>query len=148
MRHARKLLSLSARQWRDLLRAQWSLWRAQWAMRHRPTGALLDRWSAGAVTHTADPRDLPRAREIGEAVRRVALYGVSRPQCLARSLAISTLLENEGIRGGIVRIGVRPQEAKIAAHAWVEFAGEIVGDSWAHVRDFQLLATARGAARR
>lgn len=148
MRLARKLLSLSAREWRDLLAAQWSLWRAQWALRHRPTGALLNDWNAGHATGAADARQLPRAREIGDAVRRVALYGITRPQCLARSLAISSLLEREGISGAIVRIGVRPDDARIAAHAWVEFAGEIVGDSRAHVRGFQLLATAHGAGKR
>lgn len=148
MRLARKLRSLSAREWRDLVAAQWSLWKAQWALRHRPTGALLDDWSVGQATGEADPRQLPRAREIGDAVRRVALYGITRPQCLARSLAISALLEREGIPGAIVRIGVRPDDARLAAHAWVEFSGEIVGDSRAHVRGFQLLATARGSGNR
>lgn len=148
MRLARKLRSLSAREWRDLVAAQWSLWKAQWALRHRPTGALLNDWRVGQATGDADPRQLPRAREIGDAVRRVALYGITRPQCLARSLAISALLEREGIPGAIVRIGVRPDDARLAAHAWVEFSGEIVGDSRAHVRGFQLLATARGAGKR
>lgn len=148
MRLARKLLRLSAREWRDLLLAQWALWRAQRAVGTRPTGALLAQWSAGgAPSSDADPLHLPRAREIGDAVRRAALYGVSRPQCLARSIAISDLLEREGIPGAIVRIGVRPADASLSAHAWVEFAGEIVGDSRAHVRGFQLLATAHGAAK-
>jgi hypothetical protein len=147
MRLARKLLSLTAREWRDLLSAQWALWRAQRAVGSRPTGTLLEQWSAGAADSDADPLQLPRAREIGDAVRRAALYGVSRPQCLARSLAISELLEREGIRGAIVRIGVRPSDASLSAHAWVEYAGEIVGDSRAHVRGFQLLATAHGAAK-
>lgn len=150
MRLVRRLLTLSAREWRDLLAAQWSLWQAQWALRRRPTGALLEDWSAGppASGATADPRQLPRAREIGDAVRRVALHGITRPQCLARSLAITTLLEREGIAGAIVRIGVRPDDARIAAHAWVEFSGEIVGDSRAHVRGFELLATAHGGGKR
>jgi len=148
MRLARRLAALSARQWRDLLAAQWSLWRAQWALRHRPTGELLERWTTQSVSAGADVRHLPRAREIGDAVRRAALYGVSRPQCLARSLAISALLEREGIAGAIVQIGVRPHDERIDAHAWVEYAGEIVGDSRAHVRGFELLATAHGAAKR
>ncbi len=123
------------------------------AMDHQ---AAPHRWPHGPVERApapdgaplADADDLARAREIGDAVRRVALYGITRPQCLARSIAISTMLEGEGIRGAIVRIGVRPDHAKIAAHAWVEFAGEIVGDSRAHVRGFQLLATAHGSSKR
>lgn len=148
MRHARRLLSLSAREWRDLLVAQGTLWWAAWAMRRRPKGELLDQWSTDAAARPADPSRLPRAREVGDAVRRVALYGLSRHECLARSLAISRMLEREGIHGAIVRIGVRPQDARIAAHAWVEYAGEIVGDSWAHVRSFELLATAHGSPKR
>ncbi|MBK6486233.1 MAG: lasso peptide biosynthesis B2 protein [Gemmatimonadetes bacterium] len=149
MHAARKLLSVSRREWRDLLVAQWALWRAEWSMKRRPTGALLAEWRAGGgTTAQADPAALPRAREIGNAVRRAALYGITRPKCLARSLAISTMLEREGIDGAIVRIGVRPDDARIAAHAWVEYSGEIVGDSHAHVRSFQLLATANGPSKR
>lgn len=151
MRVVRKLFSVSARELRDLVVAQWALWRAQWTMKRRPTGELLDQWNAPPTPDEPtlpDAERLPRAREIGDAVRRAALYGITRPQCLARSLAISTMLEREGIRGAIVRIGVRPDNATIAAHAWVEYAGEIVGDSRAHVRGFQLLATAHGSPRR
>lgn len=151
MRVLRKLLSVSAREFRDLLFAQWALWRAQWTIRRRPTGDLMDQWNAPAAPQEGSPpnaEQLARAHEIGDAVRRVALYGITRPQCLARSIAISTMLEGEGIRGAIVRIGVRPDHAKISAHAWVEFAGDIVGDSRAHVRGFQLLATAHGSSKR
>ncbi|MEP7384001.1 MAG: lasso peptide biosynthesis B2 protein [Gemmatimonadota bacterium] len=151
MRVVRKLFSVSAREFRDLLVAQWYLWRAEWTIKRRPTGGLLDQWNASSSSDAVVSRgvgDLPRAREIGDAVRRAALYGISRPKCLARSLAISTMLEREGIRGAIVRIGVRPDDATIAAHAWVEYAGEIVGDSRAHIRGFQLLATAHGSSKR
>jgi len=149
MRLARKLVALPAREWRDLLAAQFALLAAQWRMRARPTGSLLDQWRSGAsTTSDADHRQLQRAREIGNAVRRVALHGLTRPQCLARSLAICEMLEAENIRGAIVRIGVRPQDASITAHAWVEYAGELVGDSPAHVKRFELLATANGALKR
>jgi Transglutaminase-like superfamily len=147
MRLARKLASLSRREWRDMLRAQWALVRAQVRLRTRPRGGLLDRWTAGTTRATAEPAHLERAREIGDAVRRVGLYGVTRPQCLARSLAICELLEREHLPGAIVRIGIRPQASALTAHAWVEFAGEIIGDSRAHVRGYQLLATAHGAAK-
>lgn len=183
MRLARKLFSLSLHQWRDLVRAQAALWQAQWEMRRRPTGELLQQWRAATSAPTATSTDtapvargesptpppvtsaspslpspspqlaqtavgatqLVRAREIGEAVRRVALYGVTRPQCLARSMAITALLAREGIHGAVVRIGVRQQSRALLAHAWVEYGGEVVGDSRAHVRAFALLATAKGA---
>lgn len=146
MRLRHKLLRLSRREWRDLAAAELALLRAEWRLRTRPKGGLVDRWSAGREVVAADRSRLPRAAAIGDAVRRVALVGFPRSQCLARSLAICELLEREGIDGAIIRIGVRPQDATLAAHAWVEFGGEIVGDSRAHVRAFQLLATARGGA--
>ena len=148
MRLVRKLYSLSARERRDLFRAQWALWRAQWHIRSRPTGTLLGAWSTDSILPIADAKHLVRAHQIGDAVRRTALFGFSRPQCLARSLAICELLEAEHIPGAIVRVGVRPHEDAIAAHAWVEFAGDIVGDSRAHVRAFALLATAQDALHR
>ncbi|MEO6446631.1 MAG: lasso peptide biosynthesis B2 protein [Gemmatimonadaceae bacterium] len=148
MRLASKLWTLSAREWRDLLAAQWALLAAQGRMRTRPTGSLLDQWSSGSGRSSADVGQLQRAREIGHAVRRVALYGLTRPQCLARSLAICEMLETERIQGAIVRIGVRPEDASLTAHAWVEYAGELIGDSRAHVRRFAVLATAGGMAKR
>ena len=148
MRLARKLASLSARQWRDLARAQWSLIVAQLRLRTRAKGALVERWTVDAERPAADIRQLQRAQEIGDAVRRVGLYGVTRPQCLARSLAICELLQAERIPGAIIRIGVRPQDTRLDAHAWVEYAGEIIGDSRAHVRRFELMASAHGALRR
>jgi hypothetical protein len=148
MKLARKLATLSARQWRDLLRAQWALIVAQLRLRTRANGALVERWTVDAERPPADRRQLQRAQEIGDAVRRVGLYGFARPQCLARSLAICELLQAERIPGAIIRVGVRPQEAQLAAHAWVEFAGEIIGDSRAHVRRFELMASAHGALRR
>jgi hypothetical protein len=144
----RKLASLSASQWRDLLRAQWAVIAAQLRLRTRANGELVDRWTVDAERPRADPRQLQRAMAIGNAVRQVGLYGLTRPQCLARSLAICELMLAERIPGAVIRIGVRPQDAKLAAHAWVEFAGEIIGDSRAHVRRFELMASAHGALRR
>jgi hypothetical protein len=148
MHLSRKLASLSARQWRDLLRAQWSLIVAQLRLRTRANGELVDRWTVDTARPLGDARQLQRALEIGDAVRRVGLYGMTRPQCLASSLAICELLQAEHIPGAVIRIGVRPLDAQITAHAWVEFAGEIIGDSRAHVRRFELMASAHGALRR
>lgn len=149
MRLARKLFSLSVPEWRDLLRAQWLVIVAQVRLRTRPTGSLIAQWTAGSGEQEPFNRSqLPRAHAIGHAVRRVGLYGVTRAQCLARSIAICEMLNAEGIRGAIVKVGVRPQDARIEAHAWVELAGEIIGDSRAHIRGFELLASAHGALKR
>jgi len=149
----RRLLSLTGREWRDLIAAQHSLLRAEWRMRRRPSGALLSRWTSAAVapddpSAAPEPREVGRAVEIGKAVRRVAFHGVPRSQCLVRSLAICEMLEAEGISGAIVRVGVQPRDAALAAHAWVELGGTVIGDTPEHVGRFQLLATAHGAVDR
>ncbi|MEO7967053.1 MAG: lasso peptide biosynthesis B2 protein [Gemmatimonadaceae bacterium] len=146
MRLVRRLFSISSREWADLFSAQRSLLRAEWRMRSRPKGALLDRWSsANAEAHSVAQTDVARALEIGKAVRRVAFHAVPRSQCLVRSLAICEMLEHENIRGAIVRIGVQPRRSELEAHAWVELGGTIIGDTPEHVGNFAPLATAQGA---
>lgn len=149
MRLIRRLLTLPGREWRDLIAAQYSLLRAEWRMRRRPSGALLSRWTSTAVAPAPTaPGELKRALEIGRAVRRVAFHALPRSQCLVRSLAICEMLEKEGIHGAIVRVGVQPRDATLAAHAWVELGGAIIGDTAEHVGNFDLLATAHGAVDR
>jgi hypothetical protein len=97
---------------------------------------------------TGDPRLLPRAVAIGHAVRRVGSFGLTRPQCLARSVAITDMLRAEGIEGAVIHIGVRPAGAKLDAHAWVEYAGQVVGDTRDYVQGFAELARTRTAGPR
>ncbi|MEQ1692854.1 MAG: lasso peptide biosynthesis B2 protein [Gemmatimonas sp.] len=149
MRLIRRLLALSFGDWRDHLAAQRALVRAEWRMRRRPIGGLLNQWTSPApLLYEANSDEKDRARELGAAVRRVAMYGVPRSQCLARSLAICELLEAHGIRGARVRLGVQPTDASISAHAWVELQGAIIGDTVEHVATFHPLAKASGGAER
>jgi hypothetical protein len=62
------------------------------------------------------------------AVRSVELHGVSRPNCLERSLTLWWLLRREGIDGEL-HIGARKEDGKLKAHAWVELRGEVLNDS-------------------
>ena len=130
---ARKLLSLSAGDWVDLARAQWALILAQSMVKRRPVGSLATPASNGAA---ADAVRLPEARRLALAVVRAARFGVFRPQCLARSVALSRMLEDRGIHGALVRVGVRRTNGEFLAHAWVEFAGETLGDADDHVGSF------------
>jgi transglutaminase superfamily protein len=132
-RIARKLIRLSARDWAELIRAQWALLAAQATVRSRPVGELATP-STGA--QQADPVRLPEARRLALAVVRAARYGVIRPQCLVRSVALSRLLASRGIEGAFVRVGVRRTANEFLAHAWVEYAGETLGDADDHVGTF------------
>lgn len=130
---ARKISTLSPRDWIELARAQWALLAAHMIVRSRPVGSLA---TPTAVIRDADATRLPEARKIALAVVRAARYGVFRPQCLVRSVAISRLLEGHGIGGAVVRIGVRRNQGEFLAHAWVELAGETLGDADDHVGTF------------
>jgi hypothetical protein len=84
----------------------------------------------------ADASRLPEARRLALAVVRAARFGVFRPQCLVRSVALFRMLEQRGIDGALVRVGVRRINGNFLAHAWVELAGETLGDADDHVGSF------------
>jgi hypothetical protein len=74
---------------------------------------------------------------MAQAVHRVANHGPIRAQCLVRSLAIARWLRAEGIEGARVRVGVALKGGQFVAHAWVEYAGQVVGDDDSVVSRFE-----------
>jgi hypothetical protein len=120
--------------------------RAQLVVFTRPPGGLID-GGAPDVGGAASP--LPSAevaRRLGMAVSRAARFGVFRPQCLVRSLALQRMIERRGIEGSRIRIGVRREGERgerLAAHAWVEYGDLILGDQDSHVASFTRLADVR-----
>lgn len=134
-----------------LLRAQAALLRAERRVRGQPQGTLFrDIARTAPVPESAsgaDPRHRVRVEAIGDAVDRMARWGLSRPLCLARSLAYRELLEREGIPGSWVRVGVRMGPRGFEAHAWVEWEGQVVGENPAYVAAFVPLADSRAGSR-
>ena len=130
---AKKLAALSLREWLDLFQAQWWLAAAQLTVRSRPVGTLATP-TTGVVS--ADIERMPEARRLALAVVRAARFGLFRPQCLVRSVALSRMLERRGIEGALVLVGVRRQAGEFLAHAWVEYGGETLGDADEHVGTF------------
>jgi len=63
-----------------------------------------------------------QARRIARMVRVAANFLPTEINCLPKSLAIYGLLQRQGIEGDL-RIGVRFDKGKFAAHAWVEHLG-------------------------
>jgi len=129
----RKISALSLRDWGELIQAQWALLAAQAIVRRRPVGSLA---TPAARVKPADPSRLSEARRLALAILRAARFGVFRPQCLVRSVALSRMLDARGIAGAIVRVGVRRKNGAFLAHAWVELAGETLGDADEHVGSF------------
>ena len=130
---ARKLVGLSFRDWAEFMQAQWALLAARGMVRNRPIGSLA---TPTAGNPPADAARLPEARRLALAVVRAARFGVFRPQCLVRSVALSQMLADRRISGALVRVGVRRRNGEFSAHAWVELAGETLGDADDHVGSF------------
>ena len=116
---------------RDVAEAQLALFRAQGMRWVRPLGRLVD----VADQPASPPVQTPTLsqREAGErfarAINRATRYGVFRPKCLARAVALSQMLDAHGIGGHRIRIGVRRADGTFTAHAWVELGTWILGDS-------------------
>ena len=131
---APKLLALDARDWRDLVRAQLALVHAQREMRSMPTGSMVRDEPEPQGEATGDRID--DARRIALAVSRAATFGVFRPKCLVKSRALRRILDDRGISGAQVRVGVQLTNGRFRAHAWVEYGGVVVGDDPAAVARF------------
>lgn len=138
-----RLRGLTLAEIRLLLEAQRDLLACQIAKWRRPVGELLD-WNE--VTGEQDVPTAPSLetlRSVGWAITRAAGYGVFRPQCLVRSLAIQRMLRRRGVTGSTIRIGVRLRDGEFNAHAWVEIGGLVIGDSRTHVDSFRRITDHR-----
>ena len=136
----RKLRTLSAPEWTELFWAQWMLIRVQLLLWTRPRRRLVvpsDR-ALGALSGGGDIT--PEMRRLALAVERAAEYGLYRPSCVVRSLALHRMLGSRGLRGSAVRVGARLERGRFTAHAWVEYNGQVLGDRDWHVKQFAELA--------
>jgi hypothetical protein len=138
----RRLARLSAREWLDLAEAQIELLVAKAIVATRPTGQLVSRApqledivSACAAPAVTDERP----EELALAMGRAAEHGIFRPLCLVRPGALKRTLERHGNTGRTERIGVRMNNGRFAAHAWVAYGAQILGDQEWHVDSFEEL---------
>lgn len=142
-----KLARLSPREWVELLQAQYALVAAQLLVWMRPTGRLVSSTHPSDDTSSPSPALFARAEQLALAVNRAAEYGIFRPLCLVRAVALNRMLERRGIYGSRIRIGVRMRHGRFAAHAWVEYDQRVIGDqdwhvgSFAELTDVQLVDT-------
>lgn len=118
---------------RDLLAAQSALLRARRRLKQEPIGNLTERRKRSLGPASGDEG---RAEQLARAVQLAARYGLFRPFCLVRAVALEELLLREGITGGDIRIGVRRKDGAFAAHAWIRWRDRILGDDPDHVATF------------
>ena len=130
----RRLFTLPIGEVVDLAHAQAVLLAALWAIRTRPRGRLL---------RPVEPSDVPprpdqvrRIARMATAVDRAARFGLFRPTCLVRAIALESLLRREHVESAAVRVGVLPQRGALLAHAWIELDGRVVGDEPSRVHRF------------
>ncbi len=138
----RRLARLSAREWLDIGEAQFELLISQLIVATRRTGQLVERAPLDPFGDTVPPIAAPgapvdpRPEQLALAIGRAAEHGVFRPLCLVRAVALKRLLDRHGFEGSIVKIGVRMRRGKFAAHAWVAYNDQILGDQEWHVQSF------------
>jgi hypothetical protein len=124
---------------------QWALLRAQLRLWLRPTGTLVRQRADDAPAAPAAPADVARltaaADRASRSIGRAARYGVFRPSCLVRSLALADLLARDGVPNTMIRVGVRRTAGVLDAHAWIELDGRVIGDDPRRTRAFTPLGT-------
>jgi len=74
-----------------------------------------------------NPDTQARAALTAQMVRAAARHGIGDPACLQVSLALWWLLARQGIASDL-RVGIRKDEEKFEAHAWVECGGATLND--------------------
>ncbi len=136
-----RLARLSARDWLDIAEAQLELLVAKIIVATRRTGELVSRAPldpfGDAAAPVAPAADLdPRPEQLALAIGRAAENGVFRPLCLVRAVALKRLLDRHDFSGSVVKIGVRMSRGRFAAHAWVAYGEQILGDQEWHVKSF------------
>jgi len=130
----RRLFSLPAREFGELIIAQVFLVRALWTVRRRPKGALLRPVDSGAPSD-AHP-GAPELSRLVTAVDRASSYGLFRPTCLTRAVALERMIVRAGVGPAVVKVGVQRHNDEFHAHAWIELDGRVVGDEPTRVRRF------------
>jgi len=113
--------------------AQIVLLRAQ-AMRWlQPLGKFVEVSAENPGTFGPSGSHAHACEHIAAAIDRASRYGVFRPLCLTRAVALSQMLNAHGIAGHTIRIGVRHERGSFTAHAWVELGHRVLGDTTANI---------------
>lgn len=131
MRDLAKLRSLTAAEWRLLafcLAATPLVSGGLALFGYRRMHAAMARRQAPIRSRFASPEDAAaRARSVARIVAIAAGRGPVRATCLRRSLLLWWLLRRDGVACA-VRVGVRREDGRLHAHAWVEHAGAPLDD--------------------
>jgi len=133
-----KIKALSGQEWGylsrallllPLLRLSLKLWSFQSVLRFLERSAPLPKTeTATPPTHSFGPLSQEQIVRLVRMVNVAANKGLLKANCLPRSLAIWWLLRRRGVESEL-RLGVKPLDDAIQAHAWVEHNGQVLNDS-------------------
>jgi hypothetical protein len=101
----------------------------------RVTRAALERFLSNPNSKQDNTVASGRAALVAHMVNSADRHGLVHPSCLAKSLALWWLLGREGISSEL-RIGIRKENEKFEAHAWVERDGAAVNEPEEHHRHY------------
>jgi hypothetical protein len=93
----------------------------------RATQAALQRFVSNSNTKNKSSNADERARLTAHMVYAAERHGLFRPTCLALSMTLWWLLERQGIESHL-RVGIRKEDGKFEAHAWVERDGAALNE--------------------
>jgi hypothetical protein len=138
-RRLQQLGRLNAAEIAALAEAQLLLVRAQWRVWTGTRGSFATSPPSHGEQTVSDGQ-VAIATNAERAISRAARFGIFRPACLVRSVALERMLERRGIPGARIRVGVRKDGTAFTAHSWVELGGRVFGDDGADYRRFETLA--------
>lgn len=101
----------------------------------RATRATLERFLSSSNLEQDAAAASRRAALNAHMVNVADRYGLVHPSCLAKSLALWWLLGRDGIASDL-RIGIRKENEKFEAHAWVERDGAALNEPEEHHRHY------------
>ena len=87
--------------------------------------------------HTGSDACRPSPKQIGLSVERAAKL-IPGTTCLPKALAAAKMLCSRGYDCDL-RLGLKEDAGRVAAHAWVEVAGEVILGGSCNISDFKKL---------
>jgi hypothetical protein len=111
----------------------------RWSLRLRGYGKTFTSLQRRIQFQAKSAETRPEAREEVQVtcrmVRAAVRYSLAQYTCLEESLTLWYLLRKQGIPA-CLRIGVRKENEKFEAHAWVEYGGEALNQDEAMHRHY------------
>ena len=136
----KQFLKLKAAEKRVFLRAWGLLWVVSLGLRLVSLAKLHAWMGKGLPPEQAleNPRQL--AWDTWRLVDTAARHHLGKMSCLHQSLVLQRLLAAQGLRVGVI-VGARKEQGELLAHAWIEVAGEAIGEAPGAAESFVTVMT-------